>query len=279
MARDSSTSDEDDVRRYYQEQAETLGLSPGSTMANRFVREKEIEAILATLAAIAADMERHTRVLEVGCGNGTLLERLNDAGYRDVVGTDVLDDFVALASSRGLPFEIRQADVRKLPFDEGSFDVVVSERVLVNLMDEAHQRDGLAEIRRVLRRDGYAVLIEAFEDGLQNLNEARAELGLPPTPMSPQNRWFKPGELERSTSGLFTPVSEIGGRQVTARNFLSTHYFVSRVLHALLLSLREALPDGFHGPVRNTHFVRLLSSALPAHGNYASIQFVCLRAL
>jgi SAM-dependent methyltransferase len=247
-------------------------------MADRLIRSREIDAILSTLAAITDELERAPRILEVGCGNGTLLERLHEAGYREVVGTDHLDEFVALAVSRGLPFEIRQADVRHLPFGSSRFDAVVSERVLVNLRDPLHQGAALAEIRRVLRGGGYAVFVEAFEDALHELNAARAEVGLGPLPMWPQNRWFRPGEMERFSEGIFAPVDEIGRHRLVPRNFLSTHYFVSRVLHPLLLDLRASLPDRFEGPVRNTRFVEMLSSVLPAHGNYASIQFVCLRA-
>jgi len=279
MAGEGTRTHEDEVKGYYEDQVERFGLSPESTLADQVIRAKEIEALLATVAAIAAALGRQPRILEVGCGNGTLLERLRDAGYTDVVGTDYLEEFIALASSRKLPFEIRQADVRKLPFGAGEFDVVLSERVVINLKDPAHQREALREIRRVLRPGGHAVLIEAFEDGWQNLNEARGELGLAPIPIPRQNRWFKEGELDAFAKGAFVGVAEIAGRPLPARNFLSTHYFVARVVHALLLELREALPDGFKGPVRNTHFVRMLGSTLPVTGNYAPLQYVCLRAL
>jgi SAM-dependent methyltransferase len=273
---------EDEVKGYYEGQAERFGLSPESTLADQVIRAKEIEALLATVAAIASPpgkQNRQPRILEIGCGNGTLLEQLWEAGYTEVVGTDYLADFVTLASSRSLPFEIRQADVRALPFGAGEFDVVLSERVVINLKDPAHQREAVQEIRRVLRPGGHVVLIEAFEDGWRNLNEARGELGLDPIPMPSQNRWFKPGELEEFAKDGFVAVSEIAGRPLPARNFLSTHYFVARVVHALLLELREARSDGFKGPVRNTHFVRMLGSALPVAGNYAPLQYLCLRAI
>ena len=110
MAGEGTRTHEDEVKGYYEDQVERFGLSPESTLADQVIRAKEIEALLATVAAIAAALGRQPRILEVGCGNGTLLERLRDAGYTDVVGTDYLEEFIALASSRKLPFEIRQAD-------------------------------------------------------------------------------------------------------------------------------------------------------------------------
>ena len=264
------------VRQHYLDQARTLGKAPESTMPDKVVRAREIDAILATLQILSAES---LRILEIGCGNGTLLDHLARAGYSDVIGVDFLPEFVELAKSRRLPFDIRVADITALPFNNAEFDIVLSERVIINLKDPEAQRRAFQQVRRVLKEGGYLIMIEAFEDGWHNLNAARLEFGLEPIPMPGQNRWFKAGELEHYTQGIFSEVSRISDSVLPPRNFLSTHYFMSRVLHALLWELRKSCPDQFEGPVRNTHFAQFFASSLPPSGNYAPVQFVCMKAV
>ena len=266
------------VKQHYLEQARTLGTDPESTMPDHIVRSREIEAIMATLSAIAGE-KGSLKLLEIGCGNGTLLDHLHRAGYRNVIGVDFLPEFVDLAKSRGLPFDVRVADICNLPFGDAEFDVVLSERVIINVKDREAQRRAFQQVRRVLKEGGYLVMIEALEDGWHNLNAARNDFGLEPIPMPSQNRWFKAGELEDYTRGILSEVSQIQDSAVTPRNFLSSHYFMTRVVHALLWELRKSCPDRFEGPVRNTHFAQFFASALPPVGNYAPVQFVCMKAV
>ena len=265
------------VKQHYLDQARALGKAPESTMPDKIVRAREIEAILTTLKTIAAG--KPLRILEIGCGNGTLLDELARAGYRDVVGVDFLPEFVELAKSRGLPFDIRVGDICALPFNDAEFDVVLSERVIINVKDQQGQHTAFHEVRRVLKDGGYIVMIEALEDAWHNLNSARNEFGLEPIPMPAQNRWFKAGELEDYTAGIFSEVTRIQDSTVTPRNFLSSHYFMTRVMHALFWELRKQGPDQFEGPVRNTHFAQFFALALPPVGNYAPVQFVCMKAV
>src|SRR5262252_7108551 len=83
------------------------------------------------------------RILDVGCGVGfdaSLLAELVGPEGR-VVGIDasasMVDRAVARLAGSGLPVEFRTADAQALPFDDGSFDAVWTERVLVHVEDPA----------------------------------------------------------------------------------------------------------------------------------------------
>jgi ubiquinone/menaquinone biosynthesis C-methylase UbiE len=54
--------------------------------------------------------------------------------------------------------EVKTADMRKLPFDDDSFDVVVSCAAIHNLYDAGDRARAIAEIARVLRAGGRAVI-------------------------------------------------------------------------------------------------------------------------
>lgn len=86
-----------------------------------------------------------------------------EQGY-DVYGVDVaegaVDQIRANLQMRGLDlkalerFQILPADATSLPFDDGFFDIVVSNQVLYYLATKARIRKICGELARVLRPDG-----------------------------------------------------------------------------------------------------------------------------
>lgn len=96
------------------------------------------------------------RVLDAGCGTGYLAAGLRRARPDlDVVGTDLSAGMLAKARDAGAA-PVLQADAERLPFADGSFDVVAARGVLHHL---PHVGPALAEWRRVLRPDGAVVLL------------------------------------------------------------------------------------------------------------------------
>jgi glycogen synthase len=109
------------------------------------IYERKRRAILAGIPA-----QRRLRILDVGGGYGRLAGPLSE--HHDVVLCDISDEMVA-ESARRLDGSVGivQADARRLPFGDGSFDVVVAVDLLVHLPD---LRAGLAELGRVVRPGG-----------------------------------------------------------------------------------------------------------------------------
>lgn len=106
------------------------------------------------------------RVLDIGTGPGEIPLRLC-AARRDVrvCGVDLAESMLALARRRAAasPFaarvELRRADAKALPFDDGAFDCVCSNTILHHLPDPA---PFLAEARRVLRPGGTLLVRDLF---------------------------------------------------------------------------------------------------------------------
>jgi ubiquinone/menaquinone biosynthesis C-methylase UbiE len=98
---------------------------------------------------------RGKEVLECGCGTGLLLERIARFASR-AEGVDLSPGMLEHARARGL--SVREASVTELPFEDASFDVACSFKVLAHV--EEIQR-ALAEMARVVRPGGY-VLAELY---------------------------------------------------------------------------------------------------------------------
>lgn len=85
-------------------------------------------------------------VLEVGCGNGALLEYL--VGMRGIApsGLELQREAVEAAIARGLPVIQGDAEKDLATYPDNAFDVVIMNRTLSELQDPAHM---LREVRRL----------------------------------------------------------------------------------------------------------------------------------
>ena len=107
----------------------------------------------------AADVAAGMRVLDIGCGRGEVLRHCLALGA-DAYGVDYSQVAAQMASgltSRRGATRIGLADAKVLPFRRGSFDRVL----MFDLVEHLHPwelRKALAEVRRVLRRDGRLIV-------------------------------------------------------------------------------------------------------------------------
>ena len=90
-------------------------------------------------------------VLEVGCGTGLLLERIADFASR-AVGLDLSPGMLERARARGL--DVHEGSATDLPFEDASFDVACSFKVLAHVEDLDR---ALNEMLRVIRPGGVVV--------------------------------------------------------------------------------------------------------------------------
>lgn len=150
------------IRREFSQQAETMSKAALFNDAGILNRIRE-----------AAQLTRQSRVLDVACGPGIVVEALaRSAG--EVVGCDITPEMLAKAEHRcaaaGLT-NVRFAPGRAeaLPFENASFDVVVSRSALHHFPDVAA---ALREMARVVRAGGRVVIL----DVISSENEAEAAL-------------------------------------------------------------------------------------------------------
>ncbi len=92
------------------------------------------------------------RLLDVGCGTGTFLERARARGW-DVAGTELSRTGAAAARAAGLA--VAEGELWEAGFPEGTFDVVTCWHVIEHVADP---RRLVGEIARVLRPGGALVL-------------------------------------------------------------------------------------------------------------------------
>jgi SAM-dependent methyltransferase len=157
--------------------------------------------------ALLDNLPSQARLLDVGCGTGTLVAAAREAGL-DAMGVEPDPEMAALAESfLGSSEDVVVGGLPDLPFADDGFDVVTASFVL-NHVD--HPRAGAQELARVAAPGGVVRTTiwgrvpppqAVMWNGL--LDEAGA--ARPPSPRLPEDRDF-----ERSPDGLAGILSEAG---------------------------------------------------------------------
>jgi ubiquinone/menaquinone biosynthesis C-methylase UbiE len=232
-------------------------------MADPNVRRTESDSIISAIRNWMHEKNRPEhglRILDAGCGNGTTLSVLVEAFPKaEVIGIELNDELLRVAQNRP-NLKIHSGDLRNLDtVTFGTFDVVLTQRVIINIMNRDHQALALNNVIRLLSPDALYIAIEAFESGLDLTNSMRAELGLEPVPM-PHHNLFLDDEF-------FQHPKLIGIDLNVPEYFLSTHYFLSYVLYPAL-----AKAGGVEFK-RDNFFVGFLGQLLPNCGEFGANRF------
>lgn len=116
--------------------------------------ERRFKTRLIESARLTAGM----RVLDIGCGTGTLLLIAAEMAYEAVLfGVDIDDRILERArrkiAVRGVRIQLERASATELPYADGSFERVLSTLAFHHLMREEKAR-AFAEAYRVLRPGG-----------------------------------------------------------------------------------------------------------------------------
>jgi SAM-dependent methyltransferase len=117
-----------------------------------FLGRREIFLRILDRYLTAAPARRSRKILDVGCGTGTMIRELMRFGRAEGIDADAAA--IDFCRRRGIE-AVRQASSLSLPYDASSFDLVTALDVLEHLDDD---RTMLEEIRRVLRPGGTFLL-------------------------------------------------------------------------------------------------------------------------
>jgi ubiquinone/menaquinone biosynthesis C-methylase UbiE len=94
------------------------------------------------------DAQSGEYILDLGCGDGQLTQRIQSSGAR-VLGVDASPQMVEAARARGI--EAEQANAEQLPFRDATFDAVFSNAALHWVREQDAM---LAHVHRVLKPGG-----------------------------------------------------------------------------------------------------------------------------
>jgi len=207
------------------------------------------------LDAVPRPVGRRLRILDVGCGDGTITARAaRQAGGAHVVGMDWARNAVVDVAALGVIAVRASVDGGGLPFGPGTFDVVLMSEVIEHLVDPDL---ALAEARRVLAPSGTLLL------STPNLAA-----------------WFNRLLLLAGVQPVFSEVSRLGvfgrpGSQVVGHLRLFTARALTEMLVAHGFAAVKLAGAGYHAVPRGA---RALDRLLARRPGIAAILVASARA-
>src|SRR6476619_4197492 len=111
---------------------------------------------LEVLATLGVDIPKTARILDFGCGNGTMVRALHTLGYVNAEGYDVVN-------YRGTPPDADRDHITagtllelRLPYEDNTFDLVISDQVFEHVQDQVR---AFQELHRITKPGGHGMHI------------------------------------------------------------------------------------------------------------------------
>ena len=233
----------DFIKNFWENQAISFKGSHAASWGDNYAIDLEIENI-----------EKHIKkgdiVLDVGCSNGHATLAMLQKKPGKLFGVDYAENMILYANDNkanlGNPenvfFEV--GDIRNLQFEENTFDVTFTTRVLINLPNWKEQIEGIEECFRVTKKGGVIILSEAFWEPLILLNSMRVLNNLTPLVEHDFNRYIKKSKLEEFLQNK--------GVRFEVEEFSSIYYLGSRFLRELVTNPSDY--PGYSNPINKIFY-------------------------
>jgi len=258
------------IKQFWESRAEQYSSEPAATTDDVYLRELEVDTLIQEI--IDMRLPKEASILDVGCGNGysTLkVAQQFDGAY--FYGIDYSSKMIesALEKLHSLPvlkdrvsFSVGDVNDIGQTYGEKVFDLVVTDRCLINLDTRESQAHAIGQIAKHTKPQGRFLAIENFIEGHDNMNKARQSIGLPEIPVRWHNLYFDdPG---------FLSMTEPYFEGVTFNDFSSSYYFATRVVYSGMCHLRGEKID-------YNHDIHRLATRLPWTGRFSPIRMAVMR--
>lgn len=234
------------IRDHWTNWAEAHGVHFKATTRGLTAKLLELDAFERQLRALYGN--RPFTALEVGCGNGincVEMAKLFSAASFD--GVDFIPQMIdaAVESARTTQVADRArffvGDVTDLSLPELSetYDVVFTDRCLINLTSADLQRQAICGLAGRVTNGGALLMIENSRFTHQRQNRAREQLGLEPRTAAEFNRFFTEEEMSSHIVAAGLELLEI-------EDFSSFH---DLILYALVPAINGGTVDYDHPAV------------------------------
>jgi SAM-dependent methyltransferase len=221
----------DDIRQHWQNWAVSFGKDLRATTKGRTAKMIEIAAIGRVVDKARAALGRPLRILEVGCGNGfncSWVAQVHSDCH--VTGVDYIPEMIAAAKQRQAedqidPDKLTYLVGNALELDNvaGPFDVIFTDRCLINLNNWDLQQQAFRRMATLLGPAGFLATIENSTEARARQSTLRAGVGLPDRPIDKFNTFIGDGRFEAL-------AQELGLSVVEAQNISTLHDLLLYVL-------------------------------------------------
>lgn len=146
------------MKREYAEYLITKTKADYNLIAEQFSRTRNTKSIIwQDLVPFLNYTVLGDKVLDLGCGNGRLLQALKDKNV-EYIGVDNSEELIKEAKKKSPEADFRVVDILKLPFQDNYFDKIYFIATLHHIPSEKIRLEVLKEAKRVLKPEGIIIV-------------------------------------------------------------------------------------------------------------------------
>lgn len=228
-----------EIKKYWDERAQSLVANPKATTDDYWLRLIEIREIKRALSQI----KKKKNILDIGCGDGfSTINVFKSFPMCNFIGGDYSENMIKNVKillkrmkikSSNIKFQILNVlDISAL---KKKFDVIISDRCIINLPTRDIQKRAIKEIWNSLSKKGFYIMIENFIEGHETMNKLRKRLGLKEIPVRWHNNFLDEKMLNNFVSKYFKIVAR--------KNISSVYYLITRVVYSKICQIENREPD------------------------------------
>lgn len=252
----------EEIRSHWKDWAGKYGKELRATTKTSTLKTIEVDALARAIRSIEIEKGSELTILEMGCGNGqnclSLSRLFPQASF---TGVDFISEMVDAANSlkkdngvSDAQLTFREGNVLNLDFPQSSFDIIFTDRCLINLNTDSLQQQAIKSLSDSLKDGGYLLMIENSQQTYDDQNKARELVGLAPRTPAEFNHFF-------NEDTLLPYIASIGLDLRDVEDFISIH---DLVLYVLVPMLNGGVVDYEHPIVEAATKLNLaLSSVRP----------------
>ena len=247
QGRNTSHSDEEYKKYWQMNDLEKQNFIKASfeqrNATDKYATSRDFHARELEIEAIGQGIPGSGTIVDLGCGNGytliSLAKKLKDC---TMIGVDFSENLIDGAK---LLFEKERGELQSHPdficgdaisyindVKDDSVDYVITERFIQNMPSVECQKKIVRQVYRVLRKGGRLLMCEGSEDGFNNLNKLRKQVGLAVIPATSADNVSAIRIVDREFEDY--AQREIGFKTLSKLGF-SQYFILSRVFHPLFV--------------------------------------------
>jgi ubiquinone/menaquinone biosynthesis C-methylase UbiE len=256
-----------DIKNFWEERVKSRIANPRATTNDYWFRILEIKEIKKALNKI----KKKTNVLDIGCGDGfstiSICKKFPKCNF---VGGDYSKNMIASANTLLKKEKIKIQNIKfkvlnllELSSLNKKFDVVITDRCLINLPNKTLQKKAIRGIWQVLNKNGYYIMVENFIEGHEKINKIRKRIGLPKISINWYNFFLDEGFLNKNICSHFDIIDR--------KNISSLYYLITKAVYSKICQIDNREPDYDH-PI-----YKIVTNLDELIGNYGPVNLLVLR--
>jgi len=192
----------EEIREHWKKWANDFGTDIRATTKTSTAKKIELGNLIRVFEKLIKNNAGSINVLEAGCGNGHNLFMLAKT-YPQVnfSGFDYIEEMITNASKTKSELALNNInffhdDLLKPEKQDFKYDIIFTVRALINLNSDELQGSAIANLSKMLKQNGYLVLLENTVENFAKQNKARNRIGLSDREPSKFNHFVNENYIE-----------------------------------------------------------------------------------